>query len=451
MNFWRTTRAKLFFLFVLVGLLPLLVHLLINYFFYSDLAKTESFFSYAREHILNNHHTLYHEVIVTLLLSFFIAIYITKPLRILEKIIKQLKDKPFTKKINFKSKDEVGRLSNVLNEILKQFRLNQKNLESRSQNILDSEKKHKELINLFADAIYEVDAHQRIVKVKNAEEVFGYTEKELIGKKSLEVVHKNDRKQLTQALEKVTANNNRPIRDLKIRILTKTGDIRYCLLSNRSIFKNGKLVRREGVLRDITPREILAQKVVKEKEKLEKMYQNLHDSYLALGKINAQVAALTEINTTFSSNLSWENKLHYIIESIKTFMQANEALLFVLDKNDQNLNIKYASVDFDFWFDVKLTKRMKLVKELIKKRQPLKFFEMSNLFDKTKASTKGYQAMLAIPVVINSEVIGIFIVFFSDSQKLKDFPTRLALAYTSQMSIALMMSGNLNRSTKKIA
>lgn len=450
MKFWKTIRVKLFLLFFATGFLPVFLHLLISYYFSNENDKRNSFINFFLNHALVSHHNFFYEIVIILFLAFLIAVYITKPLRVLNKIIHQLENKKITKKIKFKSEDEIGQLSEVLNKMLEEGRKDKTMIKARSKKIIDSDKKHRELLNLFADVIYELDENQRLIKVKNAENIFGYKEKDLIGKKCLNFIHPEDHQVLREEFNKMKPKSNKPVRDFKIRMLTKTGEIRYCLLSFRTIFEKNKLIRREGVLRDITTREELAQKVINEKEKLETMYQNLHESYLALGKINAQVAALAEINTTFSSNLDWKDKLSYIIESIRTFMQANETLLFVISHDNKKFNLKHASVDLDFWEEIELTRNLKLMEDLIKYKKPLKYFKVNNLLDKAKAEAKSYKAMLAIPVIINNEVIGVFIVFFASSKKLEDSPTRLTLAYTSQMSIALMMSGELDHSLKKI-
>lgn len=220
-------------------------------------------------------------------------------------------------------------------------------------------------------------------------------------------------------------------------------------LQSRSFFKNVKFddLENEADLRRLaeTLNEISALS-----QKNETMYNNLHESYLALGKMNAQVAALAEINMTFSSNLTWQEKLYYIIESIRAFLQADETLLFVQDQKGQNFVLKHASVDFDFWEGTVLNKKMSLLKKILKDKKFVEFFDSEHFLDKAKAEAKEYRAMFAIPIILNSKVFGVFVLFFKNSKNVRNFPAKLALAYTSQMSIALMMSGELDHSLKKI-
>ena len=44
----------------------------------------------------------------------------------------------------------------------------------------------------------------------------------------------------------------------------------------------------------------------------------------------------------------------------------------------------------------------------------------------------------------------LFVLMFKNPAVLEEIPTKLTLAYTSQMAIALMMSGELDHSLKKI-
>lgn len=321
--------------------------------------------------------------------------------------------------------------------------------EDHLNKIIESEKRHREMLSLFADVIYCLDANDRITYVKHTESVFGYQDQELIGRKCFELIHPEDRPVLKKELQSASKNADILI-NYKIRILTKNGEVRYCLLSNRTFFENGKPIGKEGVLRDITSLEKLTQQLVEEKTKLQEMYNNLHDSYLALGKLNAQIAALAEINATFSSNLTWREKLFYIIESIRAFLQADETLLFVQDQKNVYFTLRHASLDFAFWEGTVLDKTMPFLKKILKDKKFVECLKPDQCLDKSKTEAKKYRAMFAIPVIINGKVHGVFIVFFKSIKKISNFPAKLALAYTSQMSIALMMSGELDRSLKKI-
>lgn len=436
-----------------MGLFPVFLHLIISLAESSQ--KTDSNqLDILINHIQSNHHYLVEEIVFTIILSLIIAVHITIPLKRLLSIAERISNEDFSESIEIKKNDEIGRLGQTVNKMLNKLKTNKEMLQNilkqRSKKIIESEKKHRELLNLFADVIYEVDQNQRITKVKHCKELFGFEEKELIGKKSFDVVHIEDREHLKHELQKINTKTDKSLRDIKVRILTKSGEFRYALLSTRSLFKNGKFVGREGVLRDITKQEKLARKVIDDKEKLEQAYKSLNDSYLALGKVNAQVAALAEINTTFSSSLNWKEKLLYIIESIRIFMQADESILLIQNLDGKKYEFKNASLDTDFWKKLVISKRTKLAKEIIKYRKPVKCFNRDCLIEKIKTSAKGYKAMLAIPIIINNEVVGIFILFFKNMKSLEKNPTKLTLAYTSQMSIALMMSGELDHSLKKI-
>ena len=238
--------------------------------------------------------------------------------------------------------------------------------------------------------------------------------------------------------------------NLKVKFIGNKKQIISTIVNANFIFKNKKPVKLDGVFKDITQEELLMQKMGQEKQKSEITYQHLHKSYLALGKINAQVAALAEINATFSSNLEWKDRLHYIIESIRVFMQADETLLFLEGLITKTFHLKNISVDTNLWKDMEIFPKTKIIKQINKVRRPLKFFKSTDFLDTDKMLIKDYNAMLVIPVIMNNQVVGLFVLMFKNPAVLEEIPTKLTLAYTSQMAIALMMSGELDHSLKKI-
>lgn len=453
MRIFQTIKAKIFLLLVFIAFLPIVLHLLVL-LLHTKSGSSEGFFNVTELHLFLENKYLWTELVLTLIFAVVFTIYLAKRLKRVVKITHKVSSLIDMEENQSFYKDEIDQLENTVNNMILQIKKDQQMLgeilNKRSKDLINSEKKHRELLNIFADVIYELNAGFRIVNAKHVEEVFGYKEKEVIGKKCLDFVHVEDRGLLEDALQKTKKSENKNLKDFKLRMLTKKGEIRYILFSCRFLYKNNEFKRLEAILRDITPREELAQKIISEKETLEQTYQNLHKSYLALGKINAQVAALAEINMTFSSNLSWKDKLHYIIESIKTFMQANETLLFIQDSKAKNYLLVNASVDFDFWSDISLKGNHKIIKEAIRFRKPLKYLNPAEIINADHINAKGYQAMLVIPVIINNEILGLFILFFNNQQVIEEIQTKLTLAYTSQMAVALMMSGELDHSLKKI-
>lgn len=453
MTIFKTIRGKFFLALVTVSFLPIVLHFFDSIRHNQALSKQPLLIVFW-DQLIYQHGLLFLGTILFVLFMYYLSSYLMRRLSKMILIAQKASEGDFSEQIVVKSEDEVGRLESAISKMLLAFKKSQNNLtetiQKRSMELIESEKKHRELLNIFADVIYELDSKYRIVKAKHIESAFGYKESEVVGKNELELIHPDDHADFQKALSKAQKHTHRTIKDFKLRMLTKKGEIRYILLSCRFLYNKHKFLGIEGVLRDITPREELAQKVIAEKEKLEETYQNLHKSYLALGKINAQIAALAEINTTFSSNLNWKDKLHYIIESIKAFTQAQETLLFIQEEKNKTFTPINASVDLEYWEDVVIQKNCQILKEAIRFRKPLKYFEPTQCLDIKRFEAKGYHCMLVIPVIINNEVIGLFILFFANKDFLNEIQTKLTLAYTSQMAIALMMSGELDHSLKKI-
>lgn len=440
MQLFKTIRAKFFLLLITISTIPFVI----GYWFDDN----------------EIHPFLYHwmrllsQLSSIIIISFLIAIYLDRRLKKLIFITKKINKEDFSEKIVIQADDEIGDLGKELNHLFEKLQKNKENfdemLQKRSRELVLSEKKHRELLNVFADVIYELDCKHCFKSAKHIKKALGYTEEEVIGKSIEDFIIEEDRVKINQACNTLKITKNKSFRDLKLRILSKSGEIHYMLMNNRCEFKNNKLHCSEGFLRDITSQEQLSQKILEEQEKQAEAYKNLHQSYLALGKINAQVAALAEINTTFSSNLDWKEKLHYIIESVRAFMQADETLLFLRDSKAKKYVFKKASLDSRVWENTILKKRDKVIKEILKYKKPIKHFDLEACPLKKICINKGFKTMLIIPIIINNEVIGIFYLVFKETEKIKEIHTKLTLAYTSQMAIALMMSGELDHSLKKI-
>jgi len=453
LKFFKTIKARFFFSLFLLGFFSCFLHYILLFGRYRNL-REEGFLFLIKKYLLLHGGDLMLEFVLIVILVFLVLILISYPLNRLLKLVYAFN------KINVDSKTNLLKFSE--NELKKLEELSKKRIEEqddkqkklqemllrRSQKILEREKNQRELLNLFADVIYTVDNNQRLTSIKHSKRLFGYEEKDLLGRKSLEVVHPEDRGKLIEKIREIRLKENKIIRDLKLRFLTKSGDFRYALLSTHLLVEKGKVIGREGILKDITDREKLAQKVLHEKEKLQEAYKSLSKSYLALGQVNAQVAALAEINMTFSSNLTWKEKLHYIIESIRVFMHAEETLLFLDYEKEGNYTFYKASCDSENWKETEIYNAESLIEEIRTFCKPLKLYEKDYIWQKELFFQQGYKACLVIPVIINNQVIGVFMVLFKESETLKEMQTTLILAYTSQMSLALMMSGLLDLDRK---
>lgn len=436
----KTIRVKIFLLLIFVGTVPVVLGRIF------DPKEVHSLFYHSASITL--------QLTIVLFLSLIISLYLARRFHKLIFITKKINQEDFREKIKIQADDEVGDLGKELNSLFDKLKKNKEQFEStlreRSQKLILSEKKHRELLNIFADVIFETDQKQKIITAKHIQSLLGYKEDEVVGKKWEDFIFSEDKNIFQNAFQESNQTEHKYIKNLKIRMLNKKGEIRYVTFTSRSYFENNQFKRTEGFLRDVTEKELLTEKLLAEKNKLEETYQNLHKSYLALGKVNAHVAALAEINTTFSSDLDWKHKLNYIIESIKAFMQADEALLFVRQSTSKKYLLNYASSEPDFWEEIAFTECSHVIKDILKYRKPLKYFNFKSCPKEYFFTTKGFQSKFVIPVIINNEIVALFSLFFKDTEKIQDIHTKLSLAYTSQMAIALMMSGELDHSLKKI-
>lgn len=125
-------------------------------------------------------------------LSFIINFpgYVANPLRILIGSIKQIANKNYDQRLNFKSNDEFGELAEAFNKMAEQ--LNEYD-NSNLAKIMFEKKRIETIINQMTDAIIGLDKNKTVLFVNSvAEELLGMKEDEMLNKFAAEIAISND-------------------------------------------------------------------------------------------------------------------------------------------------------------------------------------------------------------------------------------------------------------------
>ena len=164
----------------------------------------------------------------------------------------------------------------------------------------ESEDALRRLLETVPDLVYSLDPEGRFLSVSPAAEgLLGYTPAELVGKNVFDFVHQEDREVLRQGFRKAMKSRDSTIRTIEFRMVSKSGKVRHFEVNRRLIYTNGKVVRQDGIARDVTERRRLEQELKDYSYELEKKVdertEKLKDTARQLAALNTVSSRFTQI------------------------------------------------------------------------------------------------------------------------------------------------------------
>ncbi|MCP4254166.1 MAG: PAS domain S-box protein, partial [Candidatus Scalindua sp.] len=236
----------------------------VNWVMLSEIDKKEAFLSL---NVTGNRIFLIVIAISVLgtIIAFSISEDIAGPIQLLAKRTRNIAKGDYSERVVITQKDEIGHLASSFNDMTLK-------LEESGEKLRKSEKHKRQLLNSLKDGIYQCEPGFEGVFTwvnQTGAEMFGYkSPEEMIGikVKSIYVDHK-DRERLIEKLEKDGVSRN-----FASFCRKKNGDCFYTeRTSNMIKDEEGKAVRIEGIIRDITESR-------KAKEQLRKLSQAVEQS-----------------------------------------------------------------------------------------------------------------------------------------------------------------------------
>ncbi len=143
---------------------------------------------------------------------------------------------------------------------------------TEQERYLEKLKEYKRFYENAQDLFFILDEKGRFIDLNpKFAEIVGYEINELIGQTSKKLVHPEDFDRLREFF---TAVINGEVRRDEFRAITKDGEILWFEILEWPIFEKGKLVKVEGIAREITQRKILEEKLRESEEKFRKIFEN---------------------------------------------------------------------------------------------------------------------------------------------------------------------------------
>ncbi len=141
------------------------------------------------------------------------------------------------------------------------------------EELLESEKKYRDLVENIGDVIYSSDSEGKLTYVSPAiKSLAGYDPQELMGQVFLRLVHPDDLPRVMQEIQKIQKGNH--IRS-EVRIFKKSGEIRWISASNRPVFEKDEFIGLQGILTDITERKQAEDELKNRESFLETIIDNI--------------------------------------------------------------------------------------------------------------------------------------------------------------------------------
>lgn len=130
----------------------------------------------------------------------------------------------------------------------------EREIEERTQaqdELRESEKRYRELVENINDVIYTTDENGNITYISPSIEAgaSGYIQSDLIGRNFAEFVYHEDLPRIAKQLQKVISGQLEPS---EYRIIGKSGEVLWVRSSSRPIYRNNRYAGLRGVIVDIT-------------------------------------------------------------------------------------------------------------------------------------------------------------------------------------------------------
>jgi two-component system phosphate regulon sensor histidine kinase PhoR len=123
---------------------------------------------------------------VTLGIGLLVARMITKPLREMTSLAKDITSGDFTRKINIRSKDEIGQLAQTFNQMAEE-------LKTKIQTITEDRNEIRAVLTSVIEGVLAIDRNEKVILFNSAlEKIFGLSKAQVIGKFFWEVIRNNE-------------------------------------------------------------------------------------------------------------------------------------------------------------------------------------------------------------------------------------------------------------------
>jgi len=161
-----------------------------------------------------------------------------------------------------------------------------------------SEKKYRNLIENVSDTIYSVDTKGRITFInQRGTETIGYSREEILGRPIFELVVKDYRAELSNAFQRLFLGESITT---DIPIYHKDGTQRIVTAVSHPLTENGEIVGAFGMARDITERHLLEKRIKESEARYRSLMENANDAILLVDPETTRITEANQMSATLT-------------------------------------------------------------------------------------------------------------------------------------------------------
>ncbi len=198
------------------------------------------------------------------------------------------------------------------------------------------------------DMLFLLDLSGRFIDVNpKFAQMLGYRHEELIGKTSRKIIHPEDFKSLKTFFKSVLSGNREK---REFRFINRDGSVVWVEISEWPVYEDGKLIRIEGIARNITERKELEENLRKRNEILELLFKilrhdiannmtsalNYHELYVEMG----DRTLLDGLRRSIERTVSLIKEVEEVQKSMDSPFREKYSIRDIIEKISQNYPVK---------------------------------------------------------------------------------------------------------------
>ena len=228
------------------------------------------------------------------------------------------------------------------------------------EEVRESEEKYRTLFESANDVILYVDKYGKIIDInKRVEDIFGYTQSEVVGRNFVElgVLRPKNIPRIVELFQN-SIGGKKVINLLELEVKNKNGKMIPIETSTRVIKRNGRIVGTMNILRDISARKKAEEKLKESEEKWRSLTENTDDTVVITDEndviqyINKTIPPKTPEEVIGNTVYEYVSKEHHHVmrESLRKVYKTGKSSSYEITLDMQKINPEIGTL----WFSTKV-------------------------------------------------------------------------------------------------
>ena len=270
------------------------------------------------------------------------------------------------------------------------------------------------LIENLPDIIYSLNPQGEFISINPAvETTLGYLPEELLGQSVFNLIVPEDRERILQGFKKSVEQSERKVRTLQFRMMTKAGEAKDFEISRKLYFEEGKVIRDDGIARDISNRKSLERELRLHSEKLK---NRIKERTKKLEYSQKQLLALNEVSNLFAQKYNEDDLLDEVPKLLTQSLDFDRAALILNVDGDWELrSYCFGDLSPDFLEGyLQLLNQKKIptpphLQQCLDKERAVFIDQFDDISDWPKDLEEKYRikSLVAAPIRVRGKTIGI--------------------------------------------